>query len=85
MKYKQKRLKLLSERERQELYSLPKFNDIEQQYYFSLSSTQLKEIGPRPLSSQLYFILQLGYFHAKRQFKYRKNTVLYLFRISLNF
>jgi TnpA family transposase len=68
MQKKKKRLTILSEHEYQELYSLPEFNDAERQYYFSLSPSQLNEIKLLPLPSKLYFILQFGYFRAKRQF-----------------
>jgi hypothetical protein len=37
-------------------------------HYFLLSSPQLEVLDSLPLSSKLYFILQLGYFMARRQF-----------------
>jgi TnpA family transposase len=68
MQKKKKRLTILSEHEYQALYTLPQFNDTQRQYYFSLSPSQLKEIKLLQPSSKLYFILQFGYFRARRQF-----------------
>ena len=64
-----KRLKILSKSEINELYSIPKFSENERASYFSLSKKEyamMSECGS--LASKVHFILQLGYFKAASQF-----------------
>lgn len=64
-----KRLKILSAKEIQELYEIPQFTLEERNAYFALDSLeeeQRKNI--RYTNSAVYFTLQLGYFKAKKQF-----------------
>lgn len=64
-----KRLTILTAKEMQAIYGLPQFTDEERLAYFTLDSREqsaLKRI--RTLTANVYFILQLGFFKAKRQF-----------------
>ncbi len=64
-----KNLKILSEKEIEELYSMPAFNKEEQTANFYLDSQEVFLMqGFSTMTSQIYFILQLGYFKAKQQF-----------------
>lgn len=65
----QKRLKILSNEELDEIYGRPCFTYEDRQSYFSLNHPE-KELLLilRSIRSQAYFILQLGYFKAKHQF-----------------
>ncbi|MEW6737367.1 MAG: DUF4158 domain-containing protein [Acidobacteriota bacterium] len=61
------RLKILNPNEIKELYSLPKLCEQEQEFYFSMDSQeQAIAYSHRSLISQTFFILQLGYFKAKK-------------------
>lgn len=61
-----KRIKILSEAEIHDLYSLPKFTLEERTVFFSLNKKEKKLIEKIPdTSSKVYAILQLGYFKAK--------------------
>lgn len=64
-----KRLKILSAKEIQELYEIPQFTPEERNAYFALDpleEEQRKNI--RYTNAAVYFTLQLGYFKAKKQF-----------------
>lgn len=64
-----KRLKILSQAEINELYGLPHFNGNEQDFYFDLNKQEYKIMSERgSLASKVHFILQLGYFKATSQF-----------------
>ena len=64
-----KRLQILGDDEIETLYGLPHFTHEEQAEYFSLSPQDLTAIEPlHGLKSQLYAILQLGYFRARHRF-----------------
>jgi hypothetical protein len=64
-----KRLKILSKNEIQELYGLPNFTYEDRINYFSLNLLEKKELDElRSVRSKIYFILQLGYFKAKKMF-----------------
>ncbi|MCD8500213.1 MAG: DUF4158 domain-containing protein [Gammaproteobacteria bacterium] len=64
-----KRLKILSKSEINELYDLPTFSHQEQQSYFHLNEKEFQLMDSRgSLTSKVYFILQLGYFKATSQF-----------------
>jgi len=62
-----KRLTLLDISDYHDFYDLPKFNESEQQYYFTLTSEAQQYIEKLSLSSQCYFILQWGYIRARRR------------------
>ena len=63
------RIKILNLNEVQELYSLPKLDHQEQEFYFSMDSVELSiAYSYRTLATQVFFILQLGYFKAKKMF-----------------
>lgn len=66
---KNKRLKILSQTEINELYSTPQFNNNEQENYFDLNKKELEVMSERgTLASKIHFILQLGYFKTTSQF-----------------
>jgi hypothetical protein len=65
----QKRLKILGQDEIEALYGRPSFTPDERQDYFALSALEIELLQTlRSVKSQAYFILQLGYFKAKRRF-----------------
>lgn len=64
-----KRLGILTKSEFQELYGLPHFSSDERAKYFSVDSTEKRELkNLRTTQARLYFILQMGYFKAKKMF-----------------
>ena len=66
---RQKRLRILGDDEIEAIYGRPRFTPEERLQYFALSQSEkdlLQEF--RSVHSQAYFILQLGYFKAKRLF-----------------
>lgn len=64
-----KRLKILSQSEINELYSIPYFNSNEQETYYALDKKEYKVMSERgSLASKVHFILQLGFFKATSQF-----------------
>lgn len=64
-----KRLKILSKSETNELYNIPQFTIHEQQAYFSLSKKEYKAMSKcKNTALKVHFILQLGYFKATSQF-----------------
>jgi hypothetical protein len=69
MNSQNKRLNILTTKEIQVLYGIPQFTPEERTAYFTLDPVeeeQLKNI--RYINAAVYFILQLGYFKAKKQF-----------------
>lgn len=61
-----KRIKILSEAEINDLYSLPKFTLEEKIVFFTLNKKERQFVEKIPdISSKVYAILQLGYFKAK--------------------
>lgn len=63
------RLKILTSKELQAIYGIPVFGPEDQELYFSLDPQERQSFdGLRNLTAKMYFILQLGYFKAKRQF-----------------
>ncbi len=69
MTSKNKLLTILSDIERYALYSLHDFDDGQQFEYLSLSEAELALACSRPsLYAQVYCVLQIGYFKAKRAF-----------------
>lgn len=62
-----KRLGILTKSEIRELYGLPRFSPDEKVKYFSIDSTEKRELkNLRTTQARLYFILQMGYFKAKK-------------------
>jgi TnpA family transposase len=63
-----KRIKLLSEGEITDLYGLPHFTEHERIHYFSLNQLEKTALNKFAyIHSKVHFILQLGYFKAKRR------------------
>lgn len=63
------RLTILTEKELQAVYGLPQFSDEERSLYFALAPLEKQQLEQvRNLTASVYFILQLGYFKAKKQF-----------------
>ena len=64
-----KRLQILGDDEIENLYGLPHLTPEEQAEYFALSPQDIAAIKPlHGLKSQIYAILQLGYFRARHRF-----------------
>ena len=64
-----RRLSILTQREIDDLYGLPRFTEEERQLYFDLSAAEQARLrAMHTASAKAHFILQLGYFKAKRQF-----------------
>jgi hypothetical protein len=64
-----KRLRILGADEIDALYGRPRFTPEERCHYFSLSQSEKALLQVlRSVKSQAYFVLQLGYFKAKRLF-----------------
>jgi hypothetical protein len=66
---KQRRLQILSEDEIETMYGRPLFNHEDRVHYFSLSPHEkaaLKQF--HTFESRIFYIVQLGYFKARRQF-----------------
>ncbi len=64
-----KRLQILGDDEIEDIYGLPHFTPEEQAEYFALSTQDTAAIKTlHGLKSQLYAILQLGYFRARHRF-----------------
>lgn len=69
MVFSGKRIRILSKIELQKLYDLPAFNPNERLIYFQISPDE-KTIMEcfKSVESQIYFLLQLGYFKARSMF-----------------
>jgi hypothetical protein len=66
---KQTRLKILGADEIETVYGLPVFDDEDRAFYFSLLPPERAILSQlHSLKSSIYYILQLGYFKARRQF-----------------
>jgi TnpA family transposase len=64
-----RRLSILTQREIDDLYGLPRFTEEDRQLYFDLSAAEQARVGAmHTASAKAHFILQFGYFKAKRQF-----------------
>ena len=64
-----RRLSILTRREIDDLYGLPRFTEEDQQLYFDLSAAEEARVRAMHTdSAKVHFVLQLGYFKAKRQF-----------------
>src|SRR5689334_536527 len=81
-----KRLTILTAKEIQTLYGFPQFADEEREIYFSLGSLEKQQLDQlRNITASIYFILQIGYFKAKKQFfvfglQDVSNDVVYILR-----
>jgi TnpA family transposase len=65
----QRRLRILGDDEIQAIYGIPRFTPEERLEYFSLSSTELASFSElHSIKSQIYYIIQLGYFKARQMF-----------------
>jgi hypothetical protein len=73
-----RRLSILTQREIDDLYGLPRFSDEDRCLYFDLSAVEQSAVGGVHTSSAaVHLVLQLGYFKAKRQFfVYEREAVL---------
>jgi len=66
---KKNKINLLNDIEIEELYSRPKFNDTEREYYFQLDEIEFKLLKKYTnIKSKIFLILQIGFFRAKQQF-----------------
>lgn len=66
---RQQRLKILGQDEIDALFRRPRFTEEEREQYFTLSSTEQKVLnGLKTPKSKIAFILQFGYFKARRMF-----------------
>lgn len=64
-----RRLSILSAREIDDLYGLPRFTEADRHLYFDWSAAEREAVtAVSTLSVAVYLALQLGYFKAKRQF-----------------
>lgn len=69
MKAKSERLTVLSDAEQEALYGLPDFDDAQRLEYLALTETELALASSRSgLHTQVYCVLQIGYFKAKQSF-----------------
>src|SRR5665811_2403452 len=63
------RLTILTPKELQSIYGLPQFTDDEKGLYFSLDPLEEQIVNEiRTYTAKTFFILQLGYFKANKQF-----------------
>lgn len=63
------RLTILTPKELQSIYGLPQFTDDERGLYFSLDPLEKQIVDEiRTYTAKTFFILQLGYFKANKQF-----------------
>ena len=69
MKANQNRLSILTQSEIQNYFGIPRLTQEDREYYFELADNEVYLIDDNwRLNSKLYFVLQLGYFKAKRIF-----------------
>jgi TnpA family transposase len=73
-----RRLSILSAREIDELYGLPRFTEEDRRLYFELSAAEREAVhAVHTASAAVHLALQLGYFKAKQQFfVYQREAVL---------
>ena len=62
------RLAILTDKEIEARYGLPRFTEAERPLYFDLSGPERAEVSSHSPSVALHLILQLGYFKARQQF-----------------
>jgi hypothetical protein len=71
------RLSILTSREIDDLYGLPRFTEDDRHLYFDLSAAEHEAVDAHIASVAVHLILQLGYFKAKCQFfAYAEGAVL---------
>ncbi|MBI1748614.1 MAG: DUF4158 domain-containing protein [Acidobacteria bacterium] len=71
------RLSILTTTEIDDLYGLPRFTEDDRCLYFDLSTAEREAVDAHTPSVAAHWILQLGYFKAKRQFFiYEREAVL---------
>lgn len=69
MEANQNRLSILTQTEIQDYFGIPRLTQEDREHYFDLADSELKLIEDSwQLNTKLYFMLQLGYFKAKRMF-----------------
>jgi hypothetical protein len=73
-----RRLSILTAREIDELYGLPRFTAEDRRLYFELSAAEREAVhAVHTASAAVHLALQLGYFKARRQFfVYQREAVL---------
>ena len=60
---------VLSDGKIKQVYGLPKFTDEQRNTYFALNPSEKQEVAKlRSIRTKTLFILQLGYFKAKKMF-----------------
>ena len=62
------RLEILTAGEIEDLYGIPRFSSDDRRLYFDLSAAEQKAAATWTSAVAPYFVLELGYFKAKRQF-----------------
>lgn len=72
------RLQILDDDEAISLYTYIPFTDEERKLYFALSESERTLLKRQPIKTRIYFILQLGYFKAQKQFFHLTSTRLSL-------
>ena len=66
---KSRRITVLTEAEKLALYSLPDFDEFQRAEYFAMTEAERSlTVKGRDMRSQLYCLLQIGYFKAKQNF-----------------
>lgn len=66
MKNKTKQLRILSQKEIEEIYGQPQFAQVDRQYFFSLAPEEEEATTSlHSVKSRVFFILQLGYFRNR--------------------
>lgn len=69
MEPRERRLRILGEDEIEAMYGLPRLNDEDRPEYFALSPTEQGALHQlHSIKSQIYFMLQLGYFKSHHMF-----------------
>lgn len=68
------RIKVLGDDEINDCFGIPDFNYHEQEYYFSLFGHEKAVFNNLPSHDRCYFVLQLGYFKARKQFYILNNA-----------
>jgi hypothetical protein len=62
-----KRMTVLRDEEIKQIYGLPRFTEEQRNTYFALNPSEKQEVTKlRSVKTRVYFILQLGYFKAKK-------------------
>ncbi len=68
MKRGGKRMAVLRDEEIKQIYGLPRFTEEQRNTYFALNPAEKQEVAKlRSVKTRVYFIVQLGYFKAKKK------------------